>query len=81
MVVQRQERGLETSVNKLLFAGSRMSVLRLGLSLSEIGRRSCDRPHRMIGTSPAVASLPPLHEFDSSGPGRRQRLMMLCDEG
>jgi hypothetical protein len=35
---------LETSVNNLLFAGSRMSVLRLGLSRSEVGRRSCDRP-------------------------------------
>ena len=35
---------LETSVNKLLFAGSRMSVVRLGLSRSEVGRRSFDRP-------------------------------------
>src|ERR1700730_10281912 len=35
---------LETSVNNLSFAGSRMSVLRLGLSRSEVGRRSCDRP-------------------------------------
>ena len=34
----------ETSVNKLLFAGSRMSVFRLGLSRSEVGRRSFDRP-------------------------------------
>src|SRR6516165_8721345 len=34
----------ETSVINLLFAGSRMSVLRLGLSRSVIGRRSCDRP-------------------------------------
>jgi len=34
----------ETSVINLLFAGSRMSVLRLGLSRSVIGRRFCDRP-------------------------------------
>lgn len=35
---------LETTVINLLFAGSRMSVLRLGLSRSEVGRRSFDRP-------------------------------------
>jgi hypothetical protein len=35
---------LETSVIDLLFAGSRRSVLRLGLTRSEVGRRSCDRP-------------------------------------
>jgi hypothetical protein len=30
MIVQREERSLETSVNKLLFAGSRMSVFPSG---------------------------------------------------
>src|SRR6266404_6466374 len=39
MIVQRWERSPETSVNILLFAGSRMSVFRLGLSRSEYGRR------------------------------------------
>src|SRR4029077_4718387 len=49
-VTKRWERALRRrlttsySVNNLLFAGSRMSVLRLGLSRSEVGRRSCDRP-------------------------------------
>src|SRR6266481_8835871 len=37
MIVQRWERSPETSVNILLFAGSRMSVFRLGLSRSEYG--------------------------------------------
>src|SRR6202795_5408975 len=58
MIVQRWERSPETSVNILLFAGSRMSVFRLGLSRSEDGRRSCDRPHRMIGNSPCRGSAP-----------------------
>src|ERR1700680_4483751 len=43
---------LETSVNKLLFAGSRMSVVRLGLSRSEVGRRSFDRPQECPRESP-----------------------------
>jgi len=37
--------------------------IRLGLSRSEDGRRSGDRPHRTIGNSPAAAPLPPLHEI------------------
>src|SRR5712671_5824566 len=45
MIVQRWERSPETSVNILLFAGSRMSVFRLGLSRSEYGRRPRGRPH------------------------------------
>jgi len=28
--------------------------VRPGLSLSGVGRRSCDRPHRKLGSSPAV---------------------------
>src|SRR6266436_6064555 len=63
MIVQRWERSPETSVNILLFAGSRMSVFRLGLSRSEYGRRPRGRPHRMIGNSLAAAALPPLHEI------------------
>src|SRR5205807_1389002 len=38
-------------------------LFRLGLSLSSNGRRSRDRPQRMVGNSPAVAALPPLHEI------------------
>jgi hypothetical protein len=62
MIVQRWERSPETSVINLLFAGSRISVFRLGLSRSEDGRRPRGRPHRMIGNSPCRGSLPPLHE-------------------
>src|SRR6266481_2237345 len=58
MIVQRWERSPETSVNILLFAGSRMSVFRLGLSRSEYGRRPCGRPHRMIGNSPCRGHAP-----------------------
>ena len=36
MIVQRQERNLETSVNKLLSAGSRMSVFASGAFEDEV---------------------------------------------
>jgi hypothetical protein len=36
MIVQRQERNLETSVNKLLSAGSRMSVFASGALEDEV---------------------------------------------
>ena len=62
MIVQRYEPSLETSVNKLSFAGSRMSVLSSGafpvferLHLA-VGLKG------WVGNSPAVAALPPLHE-------------------
>jgi hypothetical protein len=58
MIVQRWERSPETSVNILLFAGSRRSVFRLGLSRSEYGRRRRGRPHRMIGNSPCRGHAP-----------------------
>jgi len=74
MIVQRWERGPETSVNILLFAGSRMSVFRLGLSRSEYGRRPFGRPHRMIGNSPCRGYAPAVARglfFTGPGPGAR----------
>jgi len=36
--------------------------VRPGLSLSGVGRRSCDRPHRKLGSSPAVVPPSLLHD-------------------
>lgn len=63
MIVQRWERSPETSVNILLFAGSRMSVFRLGLSRSEYGRRRDAGLTGRSGIPLAAATLPPLHEM------------------
>src|SRR5258706_14831524 len=69
MIVQRWERSPETSVNILLFAGSRMSVFRLGLSRSEYGRRPRGRPHRMIGNSPCRGRAPAVaRDLSFTGP-------------
>src|SRR5215470_9555553 len=68
LIVQRWERGPETSVNILLFAGSRMSVFRLGLSRSEYGRRPFGRPHRMIGNSPCRGHAPAVARDFFTGP-------------
>src|SRR5260370_19229065 len=75
MNVQRWERGPETSVNILLFAGSRMSVFRLGLSRSEYGRRPFGRPHRMIGNSPCRGDAPAVaRDLSFTGPSPGARL-------
>ena len=37
--------------------------VRPGLSLSEVGRRSYDRPHRKLGSSPAVVPPSLLHDY------------------
>ena len=36
--------------------------VRPGLSLSGVGRRFCDRPHRNLGSSPAVVPPSLLHD-------------------
>jgi len=74
MIVQRWERSPETSVNILLFAGSRMSVFRLGLSRSEYGRRPFGRPHRMIGNSPCRGHAPAVARDFFTGPCPGARL-------
>src|ERR1700675_2951067 len=75
MIVQRWERSPETSVNILLFAGSRMSVFRLGLSRSEYGRRRRGRPHRMIGNSPCRGHAPAVaRDLSFTGPRPGARL-------
>jgi len=74
LIVQRWERSPETSVNILLFAGSRMSVFRLGLSRSEYGRRPFGRPHRMIGNSPCRGHAPAVARDFFTGPCPGARL-------
>ena len=43
--------------------GTAFPFVRLGLSLSKIGRRSDDRPRRFLGSSPAVAPPSLLHDY------------------
>ena len=52
MVVQR--RGPEDVGDQALMRGldTAFPFIRPGLSLSEVGRRSCDRPHNKLGGSP-----------------------------
>jgi len=69
----REYRFEETSVNILLFAGSPMSVFRLGLSRSEYRRRPRGRPHGTIGNTACRGGAPALHEKFSFHPDPARR--------
>jgi hypothetical protein len=75
MIVQWWERSLETSVILLLSAClTAYPELRLGLSLSTHGRRSCDLPHSETGNSPNRGDAPAIARDDLAGPLPRHRL-------